>query len=44
MSTSIEPKKVLQLINSMGYKNVSASELKQFTKGMFTTDMISFAK
>lgn len=35
MSNNVEPKKVLQMINSMGYKNVSASELKQFTKGNF---------
>lgn len=35
MSAAIEPKKVLHLINSMGYKNVSATELKEFTKGNF---------
>lgn len=33
MSSDVDPKRVLQLINSMGYKNVSAQELKGFTKG-----------
>ncbi|XP_055298379.1 uncharacterized protein LOC129566455 [Sitodiplosis mosellana] len=32
MSITVEPAKILQLINSMGYKNVSATELKEFTK------------
>lgn len=35
MAITVEPKRVLQLINSMGYKNVSATELKEFTKGKF---------
>lgn len=34
-AVSADPKKVLQLINDMGYKNVSATELKAFTKGKF---------
>lgn len=33
-AVNVEPKKVLRLINSMGYKNVSATELKEFTKGI----------
>lgn len=33
MSANIDPQRVLKLINSMGYKNVSANELKDFTKG-----------
>ncbi|XP_031627895.1 uncharacterized protein LOC116343794 [Contarinia nasturtii] len=33
-AVTVEPKKVLQLINSMGYKNVSAAELKEFTKDL----------
>lgn len=36
MSIMVEPRKVLQLMNSMGYKNVSATELKEFTKGKFS--------
>lgn len=33
MADLVDPRRVLQLINDMGYKNVSASELKEFTKG-----------
>lgn len=35
MSNTVDPKRVLKIINSMGYKNVSAQELKQFTNGKF---------
>lgn len=35
MADSVDPRRVLQLINDMGYKNVSATELKEFTKGKF---------
>lgn len=35
MTDSVDPKKVLKIINSMGYKNVSVDQLKSFTKGLF---------
>lgn len=32
-SSQVNPRKVLKLVNSLGYKNVTANELKEFTKG-----------
>lgn len=34
MST-VDARAVLRVINSMGYKNVSTDELKEFTKGKY---------
>lgn len=36
MADSVDPRRVLKLINNMGYKNISANELKEFTKGKIT--------
>lgn len=32
-SNSVDPKEVLKLMNGLGYKNITANELKEFTKG-----------
>lgn len=33
MAEKVDSRSVLQIINGMGYKNVSTDELKEFTKG-----------
>lgn len=32
-SNSVDAKEVLKLMNGLGYKNITAHELKEFTKG-----------
>lgn len=33
MSVQLDPREVLQTLNGMGYRNISAEQLKEFIKG-----------
>lgn len=35
MSISLDPREVLQTLNAMGYRNITAEQLKEFTRGWF---------
>lgn len=34
MSITLDPREVLQTLNSMGYRNITGEQLKEFIRGM----------